>query len=344
LSNALLRAVHRVKGLPPMARQVLTVLADEARDSQGGRSSLTTGQIADRTGLSRRTIHRAYVILTEAGHITREETAPGAPFVTLVHPFLGERAAAAASNLTPATVSEGAATVSAPPCQPVRGSNIIEEPVTISPRARAQDLPDQEKVSDPVEQVFDAWDGWTRRAGLPGPIQRDAARRVAVAHKLAAVGLGQVMMTIGTVERGVAAGGFRRKGAVAGQGDLFCTFDAVFEVGHAAALRLFTRLLDGEFGRPAEREAVATERLNGGRSVDPDEPPRCQVIRASLRERLGVQICKAWVDPLRLEQAGGELLAIAPSAFHADYLATNYAAELRRAAGGPVRITVRETV
>ena len=336
MSNALLRAVHRVKGLPPMARQVLTVLADEARDSRGGRSSLTTAQISDRTGLSRRTIHRAYVILTDAGHITREETAPGAPFATLVHPLIGTAA-------TPASVSEGAATVSDPLCQPVRGSIYREEPVTISPRERAREpVAEEEGSADPVDQVFEAWDAWTTRAGLPGPVTRDAARRVAVANKLAAVGLGQVLMTIDTVERGVAAGGFRRKGAVAGQGDLFCTFDAVFELGHAAGLRLFTRLLDGEFGRPVHATDPAENASTA--PVYATEPPRAQAIRAALRQRLGVQICKAWIDKLQFEDAGGELLALAPSAFHADYVASQFAADLRRAAGGPVKITVRESV
>jgi hypothetical protein len=220
----------------------------------------------------------------------------------------------------------------------------IEEPVTISPRERARE-PVAENSGDPVEQVFDAWDAWTRRAGLPGPIQRDAARRVAVANKLAAVGLGQVLMTIGTVERGVAAGGFRKKNPVPGQGDLFCTFDAVFEVGHAAALRLFTRLLDGEFGRPAEKvqPGAANSQADCANSQS-DEPPRVQAIRARLRERLGQSTSAAWIDRLRLEEAGGELLALAPNAFHADFVSTNLAHELRRAAGGPVRIAVRETV
>jgi hypothetical protein len=369
LSNKLYNQAQRIRiivpvgagGLRGAARAihasemaVLLALANDARDTEEGCSRLRTVKIMARTRLSEPAVRKAYRQLQANGHITRQRGAEGEAATTLVHPIVNAETTArppkkaAPERVRPLSpVQETPVFNTGNPCTEYMG--LVREELDLTKnhslpgkRASAPVEQDREEVSDPVEQVFDAWDGWTRRAGLPGPIQRDAARRVAVANKLAAVGIGQVLMTIGTVERGVAAGGFRKKNAVPGQGDLFCTFDAVFEVGHAAALRLFTRLLDGEFGRPAEREAAPDQFVADNKTID--EPPRCQAIRAALRERLGGRVCAAWIDPLRLEEAGGELLAHAPSAFHADYLATNFTAELRRAAGGPVRIAVRETV
>jgi hypothetical protein len=355
-----LRGVARAIHASEMA--VLLALANDARDTEQGCSRLRTVKIMARTRLSEPAVRKAYRQLQANGHITRQRGAEGEAATTLVHPIVNaETTARAPKRATPERVRPLS------PVQETRISNIgnpcigdmglVREELDLT---KNHSLPGKqasapvEDVSgtaqpdpvdpDPVESVFDAWDAWTRRAGLPGPVQRDAARRVAVANKLAAVGLGQVMMAIGTVERGVAAGGFRRKGAIPGQGDLFCTFDAVFEVGHAVALRLFTRLLDGEFGRPAEKvQPGAANSQPDDANSQSDEPPRVQAIRAALRERLGPSTSAAWIDRLRLEEAGGELLALAPNAFHADFVSTNLAHELRRAAGGPVRIAVRET-
>jgi hypothetical protein len=311
MSNSLLRAAHRVSGLPAMARQVLVVLADEARDARGGRSSLTTAQISDRTGLSRRTIHRAYVILIEAGHITREETAPGAALATVVHP----RLANLPPNLPCANLAEGADTLADPLCQPVRGViSYRDRPDTSSPLASAREAdfegfqgPAPQPVPaappppppapatrelEPVDQVFDAWDGWRDRAGLPGPVTRNAARRVAVARAIEANGLGKVLMMVDTVERGVRAGQFRRKHAE-GQDSIWATFDAAFEVGHAAGLNLLARLLDGEFGAvvPAAAPTCAPD-APVAEAGDPD-----QRLRAAIGKRIGAAAARQWIDP-----------------------------------------------
>lgn len=359
MSNSLLRAAHRVSGLPAMARQVLVVLADEARDARGGRSSLTTAQISDRTGLSRRTIHRAYVILIEAGHITREETAPGAALATVVHPRL--------ANLPAANLAEGADTLADPLCQPVRGViSYRDRPDTSSPLASAREAdfegfkgPAPQPVPapapaapvpppapatrelEPVDQVFDAWDGWRDRAGLPGPVTRNAGRRVAVARAIEANGLGKVLMMVDTVERGVRAGQFRRKHAER-QDSIWATFDAAFEVGHAAGLNLLARLLDGEFGAvvPAAATPAVKECLTVAEAGDPD-----QRLRAAMGKRIGAAAARQWIDPLVFDWRGDELRAVAPTAFHADWVTEHFAGHLRGAAGGvAVRVVMREKV
>lgn len=357
MSNSLLRAAHRVSGLPAMARQVLVVLADEARDARGGRSSLTTAQISTRTGLSRRTIHRAYVILTEAGHITREETAPGAALATVVHP----RLANLPPNLPGANLAEGDANLSDPLCQPVRGViSYRDRPVTSTPLASEREAdfewfqgPASQPVPaapppapatrepDPVDQVLDAWDGWRDRAGMPGPVTRNAARRVAVARAIEANGLGKVLMMVDTVERGVRAGQFRRKGCE-GQDSIWATFDAAFEVGHAAGLNLLARLLDGEFGAVVPVAAPVPE-PNGNYADSMHDPE--QRLRAAIGKRIGAAAARQWIDPLVFDWRGEELRAVAPSAFHADWVTEHFASHLRGAAGGAVvRVMVREKV
>lgn len=356
MSNSLLRAAHRVSGLPAMARQVLVVLADEARDARGGRSSLTTAQIADRTGLSRRTIHRAYVILAEAGHITREETAPGAALATLVHPQFS-------TALPPADLAEGSANLSGGVCQPVRGViSYIDRPVTSTPLPSAREAdfegfqgPAPQPVPapaapvqppapatrelEPVDQVFAAWDGWRDRAGLPVPTTRNAARRVAVARAIEANGLGKVLMMVDTVERGVRDGRFRRKGAE-GQDSIWATFDATFEVGHAASLNLLARLLDGEFGAVAPAAATCAPDAPVVEHGDPDLR-----LRAAIGKRIGAAAARQWIDPLVFDWRGDELRAVAPTAFHADWVTEHFASHLRGAAGGAaVRVMVREKV
>jgi hypothetical protein len=344
LSIALLKMAHRVTGLPAMARQVLTTLADEARDYNGDRSSLTTAQIADRTGLSRRTIHRAYVILTEAGHITRIETAPGAALATKVHPQI-------AAALPKTEMAEGCASVSDPPANLSEGANYIDITNTHSPRpsAREVDFIDRESPvaapvpGEPVDQVFAAWDAWRDRAGLPGPVTRTAARRVAVDRAVRDNGLGKVLMMIDTIEREVRAGNFRRKGAT-GQDSIWATFDAAFEIGHAAGLHLLTRLLDGDFGALTPRaDPVPVARPAEAGEADRPEPERR--LRAALAARLGARESAVWIDPLCFEFTGDGVEAVAPGAFHADHVTTHFAAQLRRAAQdagtGPIRVRAK---
>jgi hypothetical protein len=203
----------------------------------------------------------------------------------------------------------------------------------------------------PVDQVFAAWDGWRDRAGLPGPVMRTAARRVAVDKAITDHGLGRVLMLVATIEREVRAGNFRRK-QHAGQDTIWATFDAAFEVGHAAALNLLTRMLDGDFGplvpmpaaAPVLADHLADHLADQLAWAESDEPAAVQRLRAALRDKLGAKACAAWIDPLRFEQRGDDLVAVAGSAFAADYLASNYAMQLRQAAGRPVRLLWKERV
>ena len=148
---------------------------------------------------------------------------------------------------------------------------------------------------------------------------------------------------VATIDREVRAGNFRRK-QHAGQDTIWATFDAAFEVGHAAALNLLTRMLDGDFGplvpmpgaAPASADFAQT-----GIETKSDEPAAVQRLRAALRDRLGAKACAVWIDPLVFELRGDDLVAVAGSAFAADYVATTYAAQLRSVAGRPVRVAAR---
>lgn len=381
MSNRLYNIAQRVRRITPIGRDgtilperdlfgsekaVLLALANDARDHDGGRSRLTTAHIAERQCISPRSIRNAYAVLVAAGHITREPGPPGAPFVTIVHPVL------AVSPSLPGAYPA----IATPPgneCHPI--IDIMIQPIDHSPQAGAREdcfsddsgtrlrgpvpeipaapvpKPEPEPETEPetplppVDQVFAAWDGWRDRAGLPGPVTRTAARRVAVDKAVRDHGLGRVLMMVGTVEREVRAGNFRRK-AHAGQDTIWATFDAAFEVGYAAGLNLLARLLDGDFGAlvPEPGAAPALAVADVGTPGDPDEPAAVKRLRAVLRDKLGARACAAWIDPLRFEQRGDDLVAVAGSAFAADYLATNYGAQLRSAAGRQVRISVKERV
>ncbi len=334
-----------------MARHVLVVLADEARDARGGRSSLTTAQIAARTGLSRRTIHRAYVILDEAGQITREAVAPGAALATLVHPRI-------ISDLPRADLAEGSATVSDPLCQPVRGSIVyIDKPLTSSPQAQARE-PVLERVLevaaqlapdptpnpvalDPVDEVFDAWDAMAAQAGLPGPVTRDTARRVAIAARLSEHKRFRVLASIAAVGRSDFLRGKRRDG----QGDWRASFDWVFEVGRYSGMRHFLRLLEGDFTAeqvPMAPQVAHAEKGQPEIEQRPEESPETRTLRASLGERLGPAVVRTWIAPLRFDWGGEGLAIIAPNRFHADHVAAEFAGVISKAAGHPVRVVTRE--
>jgi hypothetical protein len=374
MSNSLLRIAHRVTGLPAMARQVLVVLADEARDTRGGRSSLTTAQIADRTALSRRTIHRAYVVLATAGHITREETQPGAPVETLVHPMIGVA-------VSGADLAEGYATVSDPLCQPVRGS-IEYKDITIdhSPQAGAREIsisgfqgpaptpvPAQpiepsapmpapaERELEPAAQVIAAWNAMAARCGLPGPVTLDLPREAAIDTLLRREKLWRVLAAVDAVGRSAWLTG---KGANR-QGDWMATFDWVFEVRRFAGAGNFNRILEGEFNRGQavpEAAAAPVDHFSdvGKMVVDPDEPAPTRALRTALAGMLGPGDVRAWIEPLAFEWRGDEMLAVAGSAFAADHVRSQFAGQLGRAAakaaGGPmlvrvmVRAKARETV
>jgi hypothetical protein len=384
MSNSLTRAAQKVRwlidatgtrrDLRPSERLVLLALADDARDARGGRSALGTADIRGRTGCSERMVRYAFVHLQAGGHITREAAEPGAVAVTIVHPFGGLRGAAVDA---PAAVA-GVQPIAGEGCNPLHGGGathctppivyMIDRPKTHSPLASARGG-DLSGLSDtgfqgpvpasagnpspvpvpvelpPVDQVFAAWDGWRDRAGLPGPVMRTASRRVAVDKAITDHGLGRVLMMVATIDREVRAGNFRRK-QHAGQDTIWATFDAAFEVGHAAALNLLTRMLDGDFGPlvPMPGAAPVLVVADQGTRAESDEPAAIQRLRAVLHERLGARACAVWIDPLRFEQRGDELLAIAPSAFAADHVTTNYGPQLRSAARGPVRVMVKERV
>jgi len=330
MSNRLIHQVHRLRDVKGTARAVLLVLADEARDYAGGRSTLTTAQIADRTGLSRRTVHRAYVDLIAAGHITREATAPGAALSTIVHPGGGE---ACQPVSAPAAVAEGSANLSAPPCQSVRGSYSIRNIDQVYPSptpARAREPADQDEVG----QVFAAWDAWLERCKLPGPVTRTPARRAAVAAQLAEFRVGQLIQAIDRAERGYRSGKFNRQG----QGDLWFTFDKVFEVAGAKGFNLLARLLDGEFGAAESAGANAADRPA---PVDRSDEGEAGRLRQAVRADVGDHSYEAWVAPCRFEFDGDALVLTAPSAFKADWVQQHFADTLRRHAanmtGGQIK-------
>lgn len=332
MSNRLVNLVHRVSGLKGPARAVLLVLADEARDHRGGRSTLTTGQISERTGFSKRTVHRAYVELAEAGHITREAAQPGAAVETLVHP--GEALSA------PAGVSAPAASLSAPACQSVRGSYREEEynQSTIPEDRDAGGRAREPAALDQVDQLFDAWDAFLERGKLPGPITRSPARRAAIRSRLAEYGQGRLMMAIDQAERGFRAGKFRRPG----QGDLWLNIDRVFEVRpHDAAMGLLAELLDGAHARPvaAKSEVVASAaRVKIDRSGEGEAE---REVRRLAKEAMGDHSYEAWLAASGLRIEGDTLFVQACSEFAADWIANQLGDHLRRSAskasGGQVR-------
>ena len=361
MSNALLKLCNQLEGLPAPARQVLHVLADDARDYLVNCSFLTTAKIAQRTGLSRRTIHRAYVVLIEAGHITRLATEPGAGIKTKVHPIVGSTAPDVDLAEGPDTMAEGSATVAGGPIY-------IESTITHSTNAGARERESAiegsgERVSDsapatlpdPADQVFDEWDRVAAAKGLPGPVRRDVERRQAIERRIAAEKLWRVLAAVRAV--GDAPYLTARKARHAGQGDVMADFDFVFGVGHLRGNRVFERLLEGSFtgGRaiPAEEpramsrfattsEAGKSDRRRGHEAETED----IRRLRARLRDEIGSDhLIGAWIDPLRFEWRDDELLAIAPSGFHADWITGHFVDALRRAAGGkPVRVTMREKV
>jgi hypothetical protein len=375
MSNVLIKLANQIvsvtdAGVPrrprPSERSVLSILADDAREHRGGRSDLGPAAIAKRSSLSIRAIRYALRVLVESGHISREAGEIGEVSTTMVHPIVPAKRGLSPNPVLQASGADFAPvarTVCTPGVQPLHGSKEVSvpetnhhspqagareaglsgfrgpvpEPVPVAPEPRPPSPPPAGRQLEPVDQVFAHWDAWRDRAGLPGPVTRNPARRVGVARAIEAQGLGKVLMSIDTIERGFKAGRFRRKNAV-GQDDLWATFDALFDVGHARELNLLARLLDGEFGAvvpaaaPAARESQAT---------DPDEPDPVQNLRNRIRARIGEAAARQWIDPLRFDWRGDELLAITSSAFVADWVATNYAGELRGAAGGaPVRVVV----
>lgn len=352
------------RDLHPSEMAVLMALANDARDVDGDVSKLRTVKIMARTRLSEPAVRKAYRQLQANGHITRIRGNEGEQSVTKVHPRLTPFTTTAADTWV-SSVSVSPISNTGNPC--IEDMGLIDhriQPIDHSPLASAREAdfegfqgPAPQPVPapaapvpppapatrelEPVDQVFAAWDAWRDRAGLPGPVTRNAARRVGVARAIEAQGLGKVLMSIDTVERGVKAGRFRRRGA-AGQDDLWATFDALFDVGHARELNLLARLLDGEFGAvvPAAAAPAVKECLTVAEAGDPE-----QRMRAAIGKRIGAAAARQWIDPLVFDWRGDELRAVAPTAFHADWVTEHFASHLRGAAGGAaVRVVVREKV
>lgn len=355
MSNTIQNMVRRVARMKPTERQVLVQLADDARDHLGGRSRLTTADLCQRTDLSERTIRRAYAALVDAGHITREPGPLGSATVTLVHPNLSG-AKAPTKNIclkqdwppSAAALTAGAGPSGRPP---LREEDL--EPITHTPRERAHEdfsgsgerqkeaagmgqaapqLPEPEKLAqpapdpalDPVAAVFDAWDAMNLASGLPGgPVVRDMARRVAVDRKLREGDLPQLLAVIAKVGETVRAGGMRKR-AAPGQSDIFATFDAVFEIGHAAGLRLFTRLLDGqEWGTIGPKPESAPLPPKG--QAMPDDPPEIARLRQLLHDKLGGRTYANWIEGLRFEKdPAGALRVFAKTPFMVDRVRSDH--------------------
>lgn len=310
---------------------VLLCLANDARDRDGGVTTkdLTTEVIRQRTRLSEAAVRKAYRVLQSSGHITRLPGEQGKMARTRVHPVVAKPKRETWVSPVQGTHSQK----TGDPCienrGPYRESNYNQD---IQPEHHAHGRAREPAAPDEVDQLFDAWDAFLERTGQAGPATRSPARRMALRARLAEHGLGRLMMAIDQAERGYRAGKFNR----AGQGDLWLTFDKVFEVGHAAALGLLARLLDQEFAPPAPKAepspaAPLPERAGEGEAVTR--------IRAAARATLGDHAYQAWLAPAALQLVDGELLITAPSAFAADWIGQNIAPKLRRP-GMAVRVSV----
>lgn len=332
MSNRLINLAKRVqrigdRRIHPSEKAVLLALADDARDHLGGRTKdvITNRHIQQATGLSERAVRMAITALAEAGHISRQAGEPGAPMITLVHPGVAADQAVAGA----AAVAPPPAAIAGPPGNHCRGSYRIEDntqniPSPTLARAREPAAPDE------VEQVFSAWDAFQQRVGLP-QVARGMARRGAVAARIAEAGLGNTLMVVDRTERA------RRDGrAPKGQGDLFFSFDMVFGVGRAAALNVFDRMLDGEFGlakaepAPAAPPPLAIEEGDVERQV-----------RERARRELGDYTHDAWLATARLQVEGDTLHILTRTAFDADWINSQISDTLRRAAADATRGRVR---
>jgi hypothetical protein len=368
LSNKLIRLARRVTTLSiggesraiwPSEKAVLTCLADDARDKNGGKARLGAGEIALRTGINRRTVEVAIRRLCEAGIISREGGGGRATAQTILHL---ETVLTPESDSGVPRIHTGGAPNPHRGC-PESDSGVESTRVPIDHSTSAGAAP-RERVSaervmaeaaggggadaDPVDHVFDAWDAMARAKGLPGPVKRDIERRATVERRIAAEKLWRVLAAVRAV--GDAPYLTNRKARHDGQGDVMADFDFVFGVGHLRGNRVFERLLEGSFtgGRAIPLEEFRTPPAETGPPPPlhhRDEADEFLRLRAAMRASLGAHHYDAWIAPLRFERQAGGLVATAPSAFVADWVTGHYLDQLRGAAGGvAVRIMVREKV
>ena len=365
MSNRLYNLALRVgtvggRAMHPSEIAVLKELANDARDHLGGRSSLTTAQLAARTGLSPRSIRGGYRILSEAGLITREPGEPGAAVTTLVHPAKSADQASAAADAAPvcapvaggAAIAGGAATIAGGGGNECRGS-IEYKDITIdqytNAGARAVDLEDGGFEPGPVDQVFDGWDRMAEAAQLPGPVGRDAARTVAVETLLASHGLWRVLAAVRKVGESDFLRGRRR---APGQGDWRADFDWVFEVRRYRASGNFQRLLEGSFTpdavpmQPKDRaQRDRQQAIEGDAATAAPAEGRLSgetAQRARMRDALGEAFCRAFTDSATLTPLGQGWALLVPGAFAADHLSANYGAALQRAGVVSIEVAAKE--
>jgi hypothetical protein len=174
-------------------------------------------------------------------------------------------------------------------------------------------------------------------AGLPGPVGRDVARRVAVEARLAAHGLWRVLAAVRKVGESDFLRGRKR---ATGQGDWRADFDWVFEVRRYSGSGHFQRLLEGSYtadavpaGPEPEPPAIRETEQRAGPSIWPDG------VEERLRGAVSARAWEAWFAPLRPVPGEVGLAAAAPSAFHADWLRQNFGPAL--AAAGIFEVVVQ---
>jgi hypothetical protein len=364
VSNRLIRLAQRVRMLSiggesraiwPSEKAVLTCLADDARDADGGVARIAIAEIALRTGINRRTVEVALRHLSDAGVIDREGRPGRATARTRLCLEIAPRPELDSDQTRIHTGSDpnphrirpesdsGVESTNRPIDHSTSAGAAPRESVSADkfvPAAAAESQP------NPVDLVFDAWDTMARAKGLPGPVKRDIERYSAVERRIAAEKLWRVLAAVRAV--GDAPYLTNRRVRHDGQGDVMADFDFVFGVGHLRGNRVFERLLEGSFtgGRAIPLEEFSPPAPATGpprRSDDGDEPDDIRRLREAMRRELGEHQYAAWIEPLLFERDGRDLVAIAPSAFVADWVAGHFASALRGAAGGaPVRMIVRE--
>ncbi|MCC4254151.1 helix-turn-helix domain-containing protein [Sphingobium naphthae] len=218
----LIRAAYDAEGLNEHERAVLVRLAFMANEEACAWPSVA--HLVEKTGASERTVQRAIVQLTAAGHIKREERA-GRGVVYLIHPR---------QSGTPVRV--------APP------SERRPTPVRVAPHPRQSDtqttneLPsnsqssveedDQDDEKAKPEHFVEAWNALAARLGKPTIRSLTAERRQKLKARLAEYPIADFKAVLANIERSA----FLRDGR-------FLTFDWI--IGKAN----FLKVLEGNYNR-----------------------------------------------------------------------------------------------
>lgn len=187
-----------------------------------------------------------------------------------------------------------------------------------------------------VVAVFDRWDRMAAQAGLPGPVQRTAARGRAIDLRLGEEGCWRVLAAVDAVGRS----DFLRGKRAGRQGDFFRTnFDWIFLQRTEAGIARFTQLLEGNFtgGEPVPRAPEPAAPVAAATPDRPGEPPG---VRARITAVVGPGMARAWFDECRLSRDDGALIVTARSAFVAEQVTQRFGAALTAAAGPDWRVAV----